>query len=54
MQVLRQGSDLGEEELIQWCKYRIAKYKVPKYVVFLNVLPKTAVGNNDNFSNEVK
>jgi fatty-acyl-CoA synthase len=32
-----------EEEIVQWCRERIARFKVPKHVVF-GPLPKTATG----------
>ena len=33
-----------QDELLAYCRERLAKYKVPKKVVFKNELPKTAVG----------
>jgi len=35
---------VSEEEMIEFCKERVAKYKVPKKVEFVNELPKTLVG----------
>ena len=32
------------EELIDFCKSRLARFKVPKSVVFASALPKTATG----------
>ena len=32
------------KELIQWCKSKLAPYKVPKYVEFRDMLPKSKVG----------
>jgi len=40
---LMQGSDTTEEQLIQFCKENMAKFKRPKRVVF-GLLPKTATG----------
>lgn len=42
--VLRKGEQVGEEEIIDWCRDGLAKYKVPKYVEFRQELPKTMVG----------
>lgn len=38
------GMELTEEEVIAWCQERLAAYKVPKSVVFMDELPKSAVG----------
>jgi long-chain acyl-CoA synthetase len=38
------GIKLTEEEVISWCRERLAAYKVPKSVVFMDDLPKSAVG----------
>jgi len=38
------GSVLTEDEVIDWCRERLAAYKVPKSVVFVEELPKSAVG----------
>ena len=35
---------VSEEEIIEFCKERIARYKVPKEVEFVGELPKTLVG----------
>jgi long-chain acyl-CoA synthetase len=42
--VLREGQTVAEEELLDWCRSGLAKYKVPKFVEFRNDLPKTMVG----------
>ena len=42
--VLRPGETATEEEILQFCSERLAKYKVPKYVEFRESLPKTMVG----------
>lgn len=39
--------NLSDEELIQYCKQRLAHYKVPKLFVILKELPKTHVGKID-------
>jgi long-chain acyl-CoA synthetase len=42
--VLKEGSSLSEEEVISFCRDKLAPYKVPREVVFLDELPKSAVG----------
>ena len=41
--VPKEGSQIEGEEIIQFCKERIAHFKAPKYVDF-GPLPKTATG----------
>jgi long-chain acyl-CoA synthetase len=38
------GEDLTEEAVTDWCRQKLAAYKVPKSVVFVDALPKSAVG----------
>ncbi|WP_442603456.1 class I adenylate-forming enzyme family protein [Paenibacillus sp. KN14-4R] len=45
--VLKQGFDMSEEELRNYCSLAIAKYKVPKKIRILEELPKTTVGKLD-------
>jgi len=42
--VLKEGQSLSEEEVIAYCKQKMAAYKVPKQIEFRKELPKTAVG----------
>jgi long-chain acyl-CoA synthetase len=35
---------VGGTELLQWCRDRLAAYKVPSYVEFRDMLPKSKVG----------
>ncbi|MBI5443156.1 MAG: long-chain-fatty-acid--CoA ligase [Deltaproteobacteria bacterium] len=42
--VLKPGCTAGEEELIAFCKERLAGYKCPKRIEFWEGLPKTSVG----------
>jgi long-chain acyl-CoA synthetase len=35
---------VGGTELIQWCRDRLAPYKVPSYIEFRDMLPKSKVG----------
>ncbi len=41
---LKPNQTLSEQEVIDFCKERLAKYKVPKSVVFINALPRNAAG----------
>lgn len=38
--VLKPGAEATSEEIVEFCKERIASYKVPRYIVFLDCLPK--------------
>lgn len=42
--VLKRGESLSKEEVIDYCLSNLAKYKVPKYVEFIESIPKTAAG----------
>jgi long-chain acyl-CoA synthetase len=42
--VLKDDETASEEELIEFCKGRIARYKIPRRVQFLDELPKSAIG----------
>lgn len=42
--VLKEGEIATEEEIITYCKEKLAPYKVPKLIEFRNELPKSAVG----------
>ncbi len=42
--VLRPDQTLTEQEVIDFCKEKLAKYKVPTAVEFIDSLPKSAVG----------
>ena len=42
--VLRAGERLTESELRDYCRDRIAHFKVPKYIHFVDQLPKTVTG----------
>ncbi len=44
----RPGSTVTAEELIAWCKEKLARYKCPRYVVFTE-LPKTSTGKIQKF-----
>ncbi len=44
--VLRQNSvgSVTEQDIIDWCREKMASYKVPRIVVFTDALPKTSSG----------
>ena len=42
--VVKPGEELTEEELIEWCKGKIGKYKIPRKVEFTESLPRTPTG----------
>jgi fatty-acyl-CoA synthase len=42
--VLKEGHTLQEEEIIDFCQGKLARYKIPKSVVFVEALPRTAAG----------
>ena len=45
--VARPGASVPEDELIEFCRARLARYKVPKSVVFTDTLPQTGAGKVD-------
>jgi len=42
--VLKQEVKATEEEMIEYCKKNLASYKKPKYIEFVNILPRNSVG----------
>jgi len=42
--VAKKGEQITEEEIVALCKRELAPFKVPKSVIFVNVLPKTPTG----------
>jgi long-chain acyl-CoA synthetase len=42
--VARKEGDVSAEEILDWCRQRLAPYKVPKQIEFRDSLPKTIVG----------
>jgi len=42
--VLKNTRELNESDIIEYCKGNLAKFKIPKYVEFLEELPKTDAG----------
>ena len=44
----RPGAHVTAEEIIAWCKEKLARYKCPRHVVFVE-LPKTSTGKIQKF-----
>ncbi|HTG02115.1 MAG TPA: long-chain fatty acid--CoA ligase, partial [Nitrospirota bacterium] len=42
--ILNEGQTATAEEIIEYCRSQLSKFKVPKEVEFRNELPKTLVG----------
>jgi fatty-acyl-CoA synthase len=45
---LRPGTNASSEEILEWCRQGLARYKVPRHVVFAEV-PKTSTGKIQKF-----
>ncbi len=45
--VIKDGISLTEDEFLEFCQGNLAKYKIPKYVIFLDELPKGDTGKID-------
>ena len=41
---LKKGQNLTEEEVQEYCRGNIARYKIPKYIFFVDAFPMTASG----------
>ena len=46
---LKEGMEASEEEIKEYCRENIARYKVPKYIFFVNEWPMTASGKIQKF-----
>jgi fatty-acyl-CoA synthase len=46
---LKEGERATEEEIQEWCKGRIAHYKIPRYVKFVTEFPMTVTGKIQKF-----
>ncbi len=42
--VLKDGETISESEIVEFCRERLARYKIPKLVEFRDSLPKTIIG----------
>jgi len=41
---LKEGMECSEDEIKQFCRENIARYKTPKYIFFIDEFPMTASG----------
>jgi fatty-acyl-CoA synthase len=48
--ILKKGHDATEEEVRAFCTNRIAHYKVPRYVRFVDAFPMTVTGKIQKFA----
>jgi acyl-CoA synthetase (AMP-forming)/AMP-acid ligase II len=44
-----EGETVTEEEIVTWCKQRLARYKAPTSVEFRDAIPRTATGKVQKF-----
>ena len=47
--ILKKGMEMSEEEVRSFCRGKIANYKIPKYVTFVEGFPMTASGKIQKF-----
>ena len=47
--ILKKGVEMTEDEVRDFCKGKIANYKIPKYVKFVEGYPMTASGKIQKF-----
>jgi fatty-acyl-CoA synthase len=47
--ILKKDADIEESDVIDFCRGKIARYKIPRYVNFLNTYPMTASGKIQKF-----
>lgn len=47
--ILKKGIEMSEEEVREFCQGKIANYKIPKYVKFVDSYPMTASGKIQKF-----
>lgn len=47
--ILKEGVTLSEDEIIEFCKKGISRYKIPRYIEFTDAYPMTASGKIQKF-----
>jgi fatty-acyl-CoA synthase len=47
--ILRPGASMTEDALRDWCRGKIAHYKVPRYIRFVAEMPMTVTGKPQKF-----
>jgi long-chain acyl-CoA synthetase len=45
--VRKPGATLEADQLLDYCKQNLVKYKLPKHIEFIDALPRTGVGKID-------
>jgi fatty-acyl-CoA synthase len=46
---LKQGAAATEDEIREYCRSKLARYKVPRYIRFVDVFPQTVTGKIQKF-----
>jgi fatty-acyl-CoA synthase len=46
---LKEGMSATEEEILNYCKGKIANFKIPRYVAFVQEFPMTGSGKIQKF-----
>jgi len=46
---LKEGQNLSEEDVTDFCRGKIARFKTPKYIFFVKEFPMTASGKIQKF-----
>jgi fatty-acyl-CoA synthase len=46
---VKEGQSLSEEDIFDFCRGQIARFKTPKYVFFVDEFPMTASGKIQKF-----
>jgi fatty-acyl-CoA synthase len=47
--ILQPGADIHESDVKEFCKNKIARFKIPKYVLFVKEFPLTGSGKIQKF-----
>ena len=47
--ILHEGKTLAEEDVLEFCRGNIAKYKIPQLVMFMDEFPMTGSGKIQKF-----
>jgi len=47
--ILHEGVDMQTSDVREYCKDKISRYKIPKYVFFINEFPMTGSGKIQKF-----
>lgn len=47
--ILKEGANLQESDIIDFCRNKISRYKIPKYIFFIDEFPMTGSGKIQKF-----